>query len=189
LEDVVVDWLVAAESLGCDLETKRLFAELCGDQGIRIVWHEGPPDLGDCLNLMISRVETELLMYIQDDWELHTQLDLVETPAAFFALAACVRSRPRPRRNTRMSRHGGCVSIALPEEFEDLVNQLGIEQIESVVLREKRNQERIEELNSIEIVPDDDDEDEDPCGYPSMDAKPLPTAEAKQGPTAEPKYR
>ncbi len=88
-----------------------------------------------------------------------------------------------------MSRHGGCVSIALPEEFEDLVNQLGIEQIESVVLREKRNQERIEELNSIEIVPDDDDEDEDPCGYPSMDAKPLPTAEAKQGPTAEPKYR
>ena len=72
LEDVVVDWLVAAESLGCDLETKRLFAELCGDQGIRVVWHEGPPDLGDCLNLMISRVETELLMYIQDDWELHT---------------------------------------------------------------------------------------------------------------------
>ena len=45
-----------------------------------------------------------------------------------------------------------------PAEFEDLIAQLGIDQIESVVLREKRERERTEEQERLGT------EDEDPSG-------------------------
>ena len=51
-----------------------MFAEFCKNQGIRVVEHTGAPDLGDNLNFMISKIETEFMLYVQDDWELHTKL-------------------------------------------------------------------------------------------------------------------
>jgi hypothetical protein len=88
-----------------------------------------------------------------------------------------------------------------PAEFEDLVTTLGLDHVESVIQRQKREQDRIadcieeEERRAREIADDgeDDDDTENDLSYDwrscTMKAKELPTAKPKLPKAAKPSFR
>lgn len=75
-QSLLRDWIVAAEFNERDATLDGEFTDYCDQHGLRIVWNRDGPDLGNNLNLMISEVETELLLYVQDDWILHRVLNI-----------------------------------------------------------------------------------------------------------------
>ncbi len=63
-----VSWLIAAETQGIDAAGREQMQKFCLDYGYQLIWHDGPADLGANMNFLFDNIQTDVFLYIQDDY-------------------------------------------------------------------------------------------------------------------------